>query len=231
MAHGACNKFGCNCQYYSKSLLTPGLCKTCNHLKDQHNQFMPMQADEYPDDDGTALTSSMVMNASTSTDYVSDHDPLRNRRSKPLRPRLDDYSQQILKKKEDLSHFTGEMWKNKYFESQKEVEFWQTKYNNLYLQYKDLLKEHELAQNTLSAKEAMREAVGGDRRESASTKTKAKTKKGTKKKKKERAQKAVHREPIDLLSGNHSDFVSGNGSGNGSGNEINDTFANWTTFQ
>ena len=206
MAHGSCKKFGCGCQYYSKSLLTPGLCKTCNHLKDQHNQFMPMEDhDDLPDDANTSLTASMALTAST--DYESDeddHSPHGKRRSKKLKPRIDDYAQQILKKKEDLSHLTESMWKNKYFESQKEVEFWQTKYNNLYVEYKELLKQ----KGTADTKDQPQHHKQRGRKKKADLVESTTT---------ESAEQPPQHEPIDLLSGNH--------------NDGNDTFANWTTFQ
>ena len=234
MAHGSCKKFGCGCPYYTKSLLTPGLCKSCNHLKDQHNQFMPMEDhDEFPEDDGTSLTSSMAMTASM--DYVSDEDEHLHRKSKSLKPRIDNYSSQILKKKEDLSHVTESMWKNKYFESQKEVEHWQTKYNNLYVKYKELL--HKMEQDAKGGGKENTESKPRNSgiNHSANTHSANTHSANTHSANSHSANttnsipkiQQSHHEPIDLLSGNHNDFDDGNGDING----VTDTFANWTTFQ
>merc|ERR1711972_827110 len=123
----------------------------------------------------------------------------------------------ILKKKEDLSHVTESMWKNKYFESQKEVEHWQTKYNNLYVKYKELL--HKMEQDAKGG--------GKENTESKLSNThSANTYSANRTNSIPKIQQS-HHEPIDLLSGNHNDFDDGNGDING----VTDTFANWTTFQ
>eukprot|EP01083_Nonionella_stella_P295809 1005207_1 len=130
---GACSKLNCNCQSYSKSLLTPGLCKECNHVKDSHNQFiLHNDDDDLPDDDHLIHGNKDYRNltqigpTSTTLDYSSDENDHNKK---------DIYTQQIFKKKtptNSLNHAES-MWKNKYEQSQKEVEHWQKKYNDLYI--------------------------------------------------------------------------------------------------
>lgn len=178
--HGACSKVACGCLAYSKSILTPGLCKTCNHVKDAHNQFIASDMDTLSDHD-LYTSPHQLPNSTTTTSYDYDsseendlnaHPEKKGKRHKSKKKKsllqsnkdnttkpvtlyneniaatdyvTDNYPQQLLKKKEKSDH-TQTMWKIKYEQSQKEVERWQTKYNDLYVKYKALLAEKEANQ-------------------------------------------------------------------------------------
>ena len=128
--HGICSKVGCDCQYYVKSLLTPGLCKSCAHVKALHNKFIHHNEDDLDENlKSTALLKGISMKKKKT---VFDYLPQES----------DAYDGFRFKQKKVVNH-TETMWKNKWKESQKEVEKWQAKYNDLYLKYKELLKEKE----------------------------------------------------------------------------------------
>ena len=156
--HGACRKLGCNCKSYSKSILTPGLCKSCNHVKDSHNKFIQDDDDdeeEYqlPDNQyNNGINNNINITTTTTTDYSSDENDIKfenNKNKKKIKissssTMNDNYPQKLLKKKpQNAINHTESMWKNKYLQSQKEVEKWQTKYNDLYIKYKELLSQKQ----------------------------------------------------------------------------------------
>lgn len=137
--HGTCSK--CNCQSYTKSLLTPGLCKNCQHVKATHNQFIHHNEEDL--DEKSKSTALLKGSKKTTTfDYSSESDEETSHEKRHRKFINDNYPQPIIKKKKVINH-TETMWQNKWKESQKEVEKWQAKYNDLYLKYKDLEKEKE----------------------------------------------------------------------------------------
>eukprot|EP01083_Nonionella_stella_P033152 90753_1 len=122
---GACSKLNCNCRTYTKSILTPGLCKGCNHLKDLHNQFFDESLGR--GSVGSYDEENHMIKPNHKTLHTDDHFS-----TKPFK-----------KKKFDILDPNESMWRSKYEQSQKEVEHWQTKYNDLYIKYKQLLSEKQ----------------------------------------------------------------------------------------